>query len=132
MSPAYGFNGFRFFRFEKFWLWGGWKDSPLVHESNTFKYMTDIAICKIPEMPNDAAHQPFSLSSNPFAVGESAYAIVRGVVSRSFSGEEHAYGAMLDPAMNLPLDEPGVVDRTLRTLIGSKRDGFAQVFGAGL
>ena len=59
-------------------------------------------------------------------------AIVRGVVSRSFSGEEHAYGAMLGPAMELPLDEPGVVGRTLRALIGSGHEGFARVSGAGL
>lgn len=59
-------------------------------------------------------------------------AIVRGVVSRSFSGEEHAYGAMLGPAMDLPLDEPSVSGRTLRTLMVSEREGFAQVFGAGL
>ncbi len=206
-SPAYGVNGFRFFPFEKFWLWGSWKDSLLVHEPSTFTYTTDIAICKIPEIPNDAAHQPFSLSINPFAVGESAYAIgyaemddipikfdagqlsvsrfewnlyvsigsimtvfhnnhvekavptpgpcfdfnaripgkmsgapvfgaqgaiVRGVVSRSFSGEEHAYGAILGPAMDLPLDEPSARGRTLRCLIGSGREGFAQVFGAGL
>jgi Trypsin-like peptidase domain len=206
-SPAYGVKGFRFFPFEKFWLWGSWKDSPLLHERSAFTYSTDIAICKIPEIPNAAAHQPFSLSIKPFAVGESAYAIgyaemddipikfdggqlsvsrfewnlyvsigsimtvfhnnhiekavptpgpcfdfnakipgkmsgapvfgaqgaiIRGVVSRSFSGEEHAYGAMLGPAMDLPLDEPEIVGRTLRALIGSGREGFAQVFGAGL
>ncbi len=35
-SPSYGFDGFRFFPFEKFWLWGVWKDSPLVHEPSVF------------------------------------------------------------------------------------------------
>ena len=206
-SPAYGVSGFRFFPFEKFWLWGSWKDSPLLHEPSRLTYTTDIAICKIPEMPNGAAHQACSLCTNPFVVGEAAYAIgyaemddipikfdagqlsvsrfdwnlyvsigsimtvfhnnhieravptpgpcfdfnaripgkmsgapvfgaqgaiVRGVVSRSFSGEEHAYGAMLGPAMDLPLDEPGVSGRTLRALMGSGDEGFAQVFGAGL
>jgi hypothetical protein len=141
--------------------------------------LTDVAICKIAEMPYGAAHQPLNLSLYPFSKGEKAYAIgyaemndvpleiidgapvqnlfpqqelyvsvgdimetfpenhiqravptpgpcfdfkaripgkmsggpifgaqgavVRGVVSRSFSGEQHAYGAMLGPTMDMPL-----------------------------
>jgi hypothetical protein len=171
-------------------------------------YTTDIAICKIPEIPNGAAHQPLSLSLNPFVSREAAYslgyaemddirleckngnmaikpfkadlyvsvgevmevfphnhveravptpgpcfdfkakipgkmsgapifgakgAIIRGVVSRSFSGDDrHAYGAMLGPAMDLPLNEPQITGRTLRTLMQAGNDGIAQVHGVGL
>lgn len=59
-------------------------------------------------------------------------AVIRGVVSRSFSGERHAFGAMLGPAMHLPLDEPQINGRTLRTLMESGNEGIAQVHGAGL
>jgi hypothetical protein len=206
-SPAYGTRGLRFFPFEKLWLWGNWKESPLVLEKDKFEYLTDVAICKIAEMPHGAAHQPLSLSLNPFVPGEAAYslgyaemnnitlgydkgrmiinefkmelyvsvgevmsvfqqnhlqksvstpgpcfdfnakipgkmsgapifgakgAVIRGVVSRSFSGERHAFGAMLGPAMHLPLDEPQIKDRTLRTLMESGNEGIAKAQGAGL
>lgn len=74
LSPAYGTHGFRFFPFERSWYWGEWKDSPLLHEREKFDFLTDVAICKIAEMPNGAAHQPLSLSLNPFTKGEKAYA----------------------------------------------------------
>ncbi|WP_352746008.1 trypsin-like peptidase domain-containing protein [Mesorhizobium sp. M0185] len=206
-SPAYGTRGFRYFSFQKYWLWGHWKESPLVYEKDRFEYSTDIAICKIAEMPHGAAHQPLSLSLNPFIPGEAAYslgyaemndipldygkggmvikefemdlfvsvgevmrvfpenhlqkdvstpgpcfdfnakipgkmsgapifgaqgAVIRGAVSRSFSGERHAFGAMLGPAMHLPLDEPQITGRTLRTLMDTGNEGMAQVQGAGL
>lgn len=206
-NPAYGTRGLRYFPFEKLWFWGGWKESPLVHEQDRFEYSTDIAICKIPEMPHGAAHQPLSLSLNPFTRGEPAYSlgyaemddipieyrngrmqisdfkmdlyasigdamrvfeynslnkdvpapgpcfefsaripgkmsgapifggegvVVRGVVSRSFSGERHAFGAMLGPAMQLRLDEPQVNGRTLQTLMELGTEGIAQVYGVGL
>jgi hypothetical protein len=206
-SPAYGTHGFRFFPFEKLWLWGNWKESPLVHEQDRFQFLTDIAICKISSMPHGAAHQPLNLSLNPFKRGEAAYAlgyaemddipveygdrgmiikdfkmelyvsvgevmdvfpqnhlqkevptpgpcfdfkakipgkmsgdpvfgaqgaVIRGVVSRSFSNEEHAFGAMLGPAMQLPLDEPQISGRTLGTLMEEGNEGIAQVHGAGL
>lgn len=205
-NPAYG-RGFRFFPIEKFWVWGNWKESPLVTEKDRFEYLTDIAICKIPEMPDGAAHQPLNLSLNPFLTGEAAYAlgyaemkdvpldysqgkfafkepemdmyvsigevtqifpqnhlhcdrstpgpcfdfkakipgrmsgapifgaqgaVIRGVVSRSFSNERHAFGAMLGPAMLLPLDEPSYKGRTLRTLMESGNEGIARIQGAGL
>ena len=68
-------RGFRFFPFERCWYWGDWKESPLFHESDQFQYLTDIAICKIAEMPGGAAHQPLNLSLNAFKVEETAYAI---------------------------------------------------------
>lgn len=206
-NPVFGAPGFRFFPFEKLWYWGQWKQSPLFHEPDRFDYATDVAICKIPQMPDGAAHQPLSMSLNAFVAGESAYsigyaemedipievqngslrikkyasnlyvsigsamqifpenhhikevptpgpcfdfdaripgkmsgapifgaegAVIRGVVSRSYSGEQHAYGAMLGPAMDLPLDEPGTSGRTLKSLMESGNEGIAQVFGVGL
>jgi hypothetical protein len=74
INPAYGAPGFRFLPFEQCWFWGEWKESPLLHESDRFHYLTDIAICKIPGLPNDVAHQPLSLSLNAFKPGEKAYA----------------------------------------------------------
>jgi hypothetical protein len=48
--------------------------------------------------------------------------VVRGVISRSFSGSKHAFGAMLGPAMHLPLED-GV---TLRTIMDSGNEGIAK------
>lgn len=59
-------------------------------------------------------------------------AVIRGVVSRSFSGEEHAYGSMLGPAMDLPMDEPDVQGRSLRSLLQEGNEGMGQVHGAEL
>jgi hypothetical protein len=208
ISPAYGTRGIRFFPFEKLWLWGTWKESPLINEKDKFEYLTDVAICKIAEMPHGAAHQPLGLSLNPFVPGEAAYAlgyagmndipleqhesssssfdgfamdlyvsigevmqifpqnhlqkdvttpgpcfdfkakipgkmsgapifgangaVIRGVVSRSFSGERHAFGAMLGPAMHLSLHEPPNNEKTLRTLMESGNEGIARIHGMGL
>jgi hypothetical protein len=51
--------------------------------------------------------------------------VVRGVVSRSFSGAKHAFGAMLGPAMHLPLSG----DMTLRTMMDSGNEGIAKAVG---
>jgi hypothetical protein len=177
LSPAYGQSGYRFFPFLYSSYWGEWEESPLLHEQPTFKFLTDVAICKISQMTNGAAHQPLNLSLRGFALGERAFvlgyagmedmpfetrdgqmvipevkpelhvsvgnvvenfpenhvlrdvptpgpcfhfrakvpgrmsggpifgadgAVVRGVVSRSFSGEAEAYGAMLGPSLHLP------------------------------
>lgn len=59
-------------------------------------------------------------------------AVVRGVVSRSFSGEQHAFGSMLGPAMHLPLNEPGIANRTLADLLRSGNEGMSRVEGVGL
>lgn len=206
-NAAVGLKGFRFFPFEKLWYWGTWKQSPLIHEQDQFEFLTDVAICKIPQMPDGAAHQPLSMSLNPFTSEEEAYsigyaemddipiamiggelriekfqselhvsrghvsnvfpsnhhrkevptpgpcfdfdakipgkmsgapifgaqgAVVRGVVSRSYSGQRHAYGAMLGPVMQLTLDEPGISGRTLKSLMEAGNEGIAKVFGPGL
>lgn len=209
-KPGYGITlhkAFLFFPFEKMWHWGSWKASPLFHEKDRWDYLTDIAICKISELPSGRAHQPLQMSLFPFVRGEEAYAmgyaespdmkldpndggiadrnfrfdlsvsvgsiigtfpqnhlerevsvpgpcfdfdaripgkmsggpifgargsVIRGVISRSFSGEAHAYGSMLGPAMDLRLDEPGVANRTLRSLLKSGSEGMAQVHGDGL
>jgi hypothetical protein len=75
INPATGRDGVTFFPFEKWWLWGKWKQSPLVHESAQFELATDVAVCKIPELPHGAAHQPLSMSLNPFITDEAAYSV---------------------------------------------------------
>lgn len=209
-APSIGITmqkALRFFPIEKAWNWGAWKQSPLLHEADRWEHATDIAICKIPEMPNGRSHQPLNMSLNPFVPDEDAYAlgyaempgilldpehggladrrpnmdlyvsvgkimrtfpqnhverevstpgpcfdfnaripgkmsgapifgargaVIRGVVSRSFSGDDHAYGSMLGPAMHLPLNDPDNADRTLASLLKSGNEGMARVEGAGL
>jgi hypothetical protein len=209
-APGSGMNfrkGFRFFPFEKMWNWGEWKQSPLIHEDDRLEHTIDIAVCKIPEMPNGRAHQPLNMSLNPFIVGEDAYAlgyaemqdipmdpangcvpadafrmdlhvsignivttfphnhvernvptpgpcfdfdaripgkmsgapifgargaVIRGIVSRSFSGEDHAYGSMLGPAMDLPLNEYKIGGKSLHDLLEEGSEGMTKVIGAGL
>lgn len=196
-----------FLPFQKMWNWGEWKQSPLIHEDDRWEHLTDVAVCKVPEMPNGVLHQPLSMSLNPFTPGEDAYAlgyaempdiqlnrktggfaderfqlklhvsvgnilqtfpqnhkerevptpgpcfdfdaripgkmsgapifgaqgaVIRGVVSRSFSGEDHAFGSMLGPAMGLPLTEPGISGRTLQSLLASGNEGMAIAMGSGL
>ena len=200
-------KAFLFFPFEKMWNWGKWKQSPLLHKDDKWEHSTDIAICKIAEMPHGNAHQPLNMSLNPFVPGEDAYAlgyaempdiqlnptnggivdnsfrlnihvsvgsimsvfpqnhierevptpgpcfdfdaripgkmsgapifgargaVIRGVVSRSFTGEDHAYGSMLGPTMDLKLDEPQISNRSLRNLIENGNEGMSQFFGSGL
>ncbi len=206
-NPATGISGFTFCPFERFWLWGDWEESPLIHEPPRYNPKTDVAICKIPELPLGRVHQPLNISLHPFVQSEAAYsigyaemapisveykngeeifkrfsadlyvstgqvsevypqnhiqmniptpgpafefrakipgkmsgapifgangAIIRGVVSRSFEDDRHASGAMLGPAMDLPLDEPGVKGRTLRTLMQGGNEGITKVRGIGL
>lgn len=202
-SPAYGVKGIRFFPFERWWCWGSWEESPLIHEPPRFNQITDVALCKIPEPPNSVPHQPLNLSLNTFAVGEEAYVVgypnmkdvpiegdvdqfsignfshelrvslgqvvrlfpanhlekelptpgpcfeiktrtfggmsgapifgarggvVRGVMSRSFSGEKRSYGSMLDPLFHAPLEG----GKTLKDMMDSGNEGIAQVIGAGM
>ena len=75
ISPAAGRRGSTFSPFEKLWIWGKWKESPLFHETPRFELTTDVAICKIPELPRGAAHQPLNMSLNPFIREEAAYSI---------------------------------------------------------
>lgn len=207
VAQPFGPQGILFLPFETTWVWGHWKESPLVHERARFEYLTDIALCKIAQMPNGIVHQPFNMSLNPFAIGEAAYsigyaemedipltyengkiriakhraelfvsigevtdlfpqnhlqkavtapgpcftfkaripggmsgapvfgangAVVRGVVSKSWSDDRDATGAMLRPAMSLPLDATGATDRTLLSMMKGKVEGIAQVHGIGL
>lgn len=200
-------KAFRFFPFEKRWNWGEWKPSPLLHEDDRWEHLSDVAVCKIAEIPNGNAHQPLTMSLNPFVPGEDAYAlgyaempdikldpssgdiadknfrlnlnvsvgniistfpmnhierevstpgpcfdfdaripgkmsgapifgargaVIRGVVSRSFSGEDHAYGSMLAPTMDLRLDEPQIKNRSLRNLLQNGNEGMPIVEGARL
>lgn len=200
-------KAFRFFPFEQTWNWGEWKQSPLLHENDRWEHHTDIAICKIQEIPNGGTHQPLNMSLNPFVPDEDAYAlgyaempdiqldpksgnladqnpsmelhvsagniirtfpqnniekevptpgpcfdfnaripgkmsgapifgargaVIRGVVSRSFSGENHAYGSMLGPAMYLPLDHPDNTSRSLASLLENGNEGMTKVVGVGL
>lgn len=200
-------KAFRFFPIEQAWNWGEWKQSPLLHEEDRWEHFSDVAICKIPEMPSGGSHQPLNMSLNPFVPDEDAYAlgyaempdiqldpkngglaqlnpsmdiyvsvgtiirtypqnhiekevptpgpcfdfnaripgkmsgapifgargaVIRGVVSRSFSGEEHASGSMLGPAMQLPLDCPGHTGHSLSSLLATGNEGMTKIEGAGL
>jgi len=69
---------------------------------------------------------PGKMSGGPIFGGDGS--VVRGVISRSFSGEKHAYGAMLGPVMHLPLIE----GMSLKNLMDSGNEGIANIQGAGL
>jgi hypothetical protein len=58
--------------------------------------------------------------------------VIRGVVSRSFSGERHAYGSMLGPVMDLHLTGLAEPANTLRQLMDRGNEGMAITHGAGL
>jgi len=205
INPAFG-QGERFFPFVGVTAWGKWIESPLITEKDRFEYLTDVAICKIPGIPDGAAHQPLNMSLNPFVPGEAAYAlgyaemedvplvyggpivtltktpeemyvsvgqvlrtfpqnhleknastpgpcfdfearipgkmsgapifgaqgaVIRGVVSRGFSNERHAYGVMLGPAMHLQLGGHAPA-QTLHSLMLSRAEGIARIQGVGL
>lgn len=69
LSPASGRRAVRFFPFEECRYWGDWKESPLIHEPERFDMLTDIAVCKVAQMPDGTAHQPLNLSLNAFTKG---------------------------------------------------------------
>jgi hypothetical protein len=72
------------------------------------------------------ARIPAKMSGAPiFGAGGS---VVRGVVSRSFSGEKHAYGCMIGPVMTLPFTD----GRSLKALIETGNEGIPVVRGHGL
>lgn len=55
-------------------------------------------------------------------------AVVRGLVSRSFSGEKHAFGSMIGPALTLPLNDGS----SLKSKMSSGNEGMAVVMGQGM
>jgi hypothetical protein len=72
------------------------------------------------------AKVPGKMSGAPVFGAEGA--VVRGVVSRSFSGERHAYGAMIGPARHLPLGD----NISLSTLMKGGKEGIPDIQGEGL
>jgi hypothetical protein len=54
--------------------------------------------------------------------------VVRGVVTRSFSGEKHAFGNMIGPSLTLPL----IGGNSLKKTMDAGADGIAVVRGQGL
>jgi hypothetical protein len=54
--------------------------------------------------------------------------VVRGVVSRSFSGEKHAFGNMVGPTLTLPFTD----GRSLKSIMDAGNDGIPMVQGQGL
>ena len=72
------------------------------------------------------AKVPGKMSGGPIFGADGA--VVRGVISRSFSGEKHAYGAMLGPVIHLPLAE----DMSLKKMMDSGNEGIAEIQGSGL
>lgn len=72
------------------------------------------------------AKVPGKMSGGPIFGGDGA--VVRGVVSRSFSGEKHTFGAMLGPVMHLPVTET----LTLRNMMDSGSEGIPKVQGVDL
>lgn len=72
-----------------------------------------------------SARVPGKMSGSPIFDGNGV--VVRGVVSRSFSGEKHAFGAMLDPIMHLSLSG----GTTLKDMMDSGNEGIAKIQGPG-
>jgi hypothetical protein len=72
------------------------------------------------------ARIPGKMSGSP--VFGARGSVVRGVVSRSFSGEKHAFGCMIGPVMTLPFAD----GRSLRTLMEAGNEGIPVVRGQGL
>ena len=73
------------------------------------------------------AKLPGRMSGSPIFGADGA--VVRGVVSRSSSGERHGYGAMLGPSMHLPLNGD---ETTIAKLMRAKSEGIPEVIGQGL
>ena len=72
-----------------------------------------------------SARVPGKMSGGPILGAEGA--VVRGLVSRSFSGEKHAFGSMVTPAMKLP-----IIDETLEQMMLRGNEGIPHVQGSGL
>jgi len=69
---------------------------------------------------------PGKMSGSPILGGDGA--VIRGVVSKSFSGERSASGALLGPATHLPLFD----NRSIKDMMLDGSEGIPQIQGAGL
>jgi len=69
---------------------------------------------------------PGKMSGAPILGGDGA--VIRGVVSRSFSGGRHAFGASLGPAAHLPLFD----NKSLRDLMLEGTEGVPRIEGPDL
>ena len=74
-----------------------------------------------------SAKIPGKMSGSPILVGGGI--LTKGVVSRSWEGEEHASGCLIAAAMNLPLLEDG---QTLWDLQNAGTQGISKIMGPGL
>ncbi|KZC22062.1 hypothetical protein RHOFW104T7_02520 [Rhodanobacter thiooxydans] len=69
---------------------------------------------------------PGKMSGSPILGGDGA--VIRGVVSKSFSGERSASGALLGPAMHLPV----FGHRSIKDMMLDGSEGIPLIQGAGL
>ncbi|WP_157510343.1 trypsin-like peptidase domain-containing protein [Lysobacter sp. Root559] len=69
---------------------------------------------------------PGKMSGSPILGGDGA--VIRGVVSKSFSGERSASGALLGPATHLPVFD----HRSIKDMMFDGTDGIPRIQGAGL
>jgi hypothetical protein len=67
------------------------------------------------------AYIPGKMSGSPIFGGHSS--TIRGVVSRSFSGEKHAYGCMISPIMEVPFTD----GKSIRMLMEAGSEGIPVV-----
>jgi len=72
------------------------------------------------------ARIPGKMSGAPILGAQGS--VVRGVVSRSFSGEKHAFGNMIGPALTLPLTNGS----SMKSIMDAGNDGITVVRGQGL
>lgn len=183
----------QFAPFEQCAFWGGWQQSPLIHERDRVHIETDVAICRLPPHPS-GAYQPLNLSLQTVDVSERVFAIgyaedgrvvlsafsqdlyvsvgtttavhqdnviarssttpgpcfdfdarvpgkmsgspilggdgavIRGVVSKAYSGERGASGALLGPASQLPIFE----NKSINDMMQDGSEGIPRIEGVGL
>lgn len=72
------------------------------------------------------ARIPGKMSGSPILGGDGA--VIRGVVSKSLSGERHAFGALLGPATHLSLFD----QESLKDLMVKGSEGIPRIQGPGL
>ncbi|MEQ7532131.1 serine protease [Xanthomonas campestris] len=72
------------------------------------------------------ARIPGKMSGSPILGGDGA--VIRGVVSKSLSGERHAFGALFGPATHLPLFD----QESLEDLMVKGSEGIPRIQGPGL